>query len=190
MTTKAEKLTFEEWLHLPETKEHYEIIDGEMHMSPGATVFHQRIIRRVSSRLSQFVEFNDLGEVFTPPLDVLISREPLRTRQPDILFLSASRKVIGGPEEALATRFLDVPPDIVVEVLSPSDTRSVLDRKLQDYLAIGVPECWLFDPIARTTFVVDLTGQEPRVVATFGIADILRSKILPGFELSLGDVFN
>ena len=190
MTTKVRSLTFEEWLRLPETREHYEVIDGVMYMSPGATVFHQRIMRRIERPLSDFVESNGLGEVFTPPLDLLIRQEPLRTRQPDVLFLSAQRKVIGGPDEAIATKFLDVPPDIVVEILSPSETQSVLGAKLRDFQAIGVPECWLFDPVERTASVVDLTGQDPRVVVTYGATESLRSNLLPGFELNLSEIFS
>ena len=190
MTTRVRKLTFEEWLQLPETKKHYEIVDGVMCMSPGATVFHQRIMRRVANPLSDFVEENGLGEVFTPPMDVLISREPLRTRQPDVLFLSARQAVIGGPEEALATKFLDVPPDFVVEILSPSDTWSVLERKLRDYQAIGVPECWFFHMVELTASILDLTGREPRVAATSGAEDTFRSDLLPGFELKLAAVFS
>ena len=190
MTTKIRRLTYEEWLRLPETKERYEIVDGVRYMSPGATVFHQRIMRRVERPLSDFVEENGLGEVFTPPLDVLIRQEPLRTRQPDVLFLNAQRKVIGGPEEARATKFLDVPPDIVVEILSPSDTRSVLANKLRDYQAISVQECWLFDPEAFTASIMDLTGDEPRQIAVFGIEDTLTSDLLPGFELKLSEIFS
>jgi Uma2 family endonuclease len=189
MSTATQRLTYEEWLNLPETKQRYEIVDGVVCMAPGATVFHQRIMRRVERRLSDFVEINGLGEVFTPPLDILIQREPLRTRQPDILFLSARRMVIGGPEEAIATKFLDVPPDIVVEILSPSDTPSVLNRKLRDYQDIGVPECWIFSQMGRTAEVLDLTGNEPQSIATFGVEDTLRSDLLPGFELNLSEVF-
>lgn len=190
MTTEVRRLTFDEWLQLPETKERYEIVDGEMCMSPGATVFHQRIMRRIERPLSDFVESNGLGEVFTPPLDVLIRQEPLRTRQPDVLFLNAQRKVIGGPDEAAATKFLDVPPDIVVEILSPSDTRSALGNKLPDYQSINVPECWLFDPVTFTASVLDLTGDEPRQVTLLGMEDTLTSALLPGFELKLSEIFN
>ena len=190
MTTKVLKLTYEEWLRLSETKEQYDIVDGEMYMSPGATVFHQRIMRRIERPLSDFVEGNGLGEVFTPPLDVLIRQEPLRTRQPDVLFLSAQRKVIGGPTEAIATKFLDVPPEIVVEILSPSDTRSALDDKVRDYQSISVPECWLFDPVEFTASILDLTGDEPRQIAMFGIDDTLTSSLLPGFELKLAELFS
>lgn len=189
MTTEVRRLTFEEWLELPETKARYEVVDGEEYMSPGATVFHQRIMKRIERPLSDFVEGSGLGEVFTPPLDVLIQREPLRTRQPDVLFLNSQRKIIGGPAEAMATRFLDVPADIVVEILSPSDTQSILGAKLRDYQAIGVPECWLFDPVAFTGSVLDLSGEEPRQIALFGIDDTLRSDLLPGFELKLRAVF-
>ena len=189
MVTKIEKLTFDQWLNLPETMEHYEIEDGVRYLSPGATVFHQRVMRRVANPLSDFVEAHGLGEVFTPPMDVLISREPLRIRQPDVLFLSAGRAVIGGPEEAMATKFLEMPPDLVVEVWSPSDTRSVLERKLRDYQAIEVPECWVFHTADLTASILDLTGREPRVVATLGTEDTFRSDLLPGFELSLAQVF-
>ena len=87
MVTKAKKLTFEEWLNLPETKERYEIVDGVMYVPPGPSVDHQWIQYEVAARLGQFVRPRGMGVVLTAPLDVMIQREPLRVRQPDILFL-------------------------------------------------------------------------------------------------------
>ena len=190
MTSTASKvLTFEEWADLPESKLHYEIVDGVMYMAPGATYFHQQISQRINLPLSNFIAANGLGEVLIPPLDVLIQREPLRTRQPDILLMSNRRLAVRGAEEAIEIKFLEVPPDLVVEVLSPSETRRILEDKLRDYQRIGVLECWLFSQLAKTAEIVDLTGGEPKTTAVFDGNQTFRSDRLPGFELNLQEVF-
>ena len=190
MTSTASKvLTFEEWANLPESKLHYEIVDGVLYLTPGATYFHQQISQRINLPLSNFVAANGLGEVLTPPLDVLIQREPLRTRQPDILFMSNRRLAVSGAEEAIAIKFLEVAPDVVVEVLSPSETRRILADKLRDYQRIGVLEGWLFSQSAKTAEIVDLTGEEPKTTAVFDPSQTFRSNRLPGFELNLQEVF-
>lgn len=190
MTSTASKvLTFEEWANLPESKLHYEIVDGVMYMAPGVTYFHQQISGRIFVPLFNFVAANRLGEVLAPPLDVLIQRAPLRTRQPDILFMSSRRLSVSGAEEAIAIKFLEVAPDVVVEVLSPSETRRILADKLRDYQRIGVLECWLFSQSAKTAEIVDLTGGEPKTTAVFDRSQTFRSNRLPGFELNLREVF-
>ena len=96
MTLQTRRLTYEEYLSLPETKVRYEIVDGVMVMSPSPTVEHQRILRKIFLALHQFAEESGLGEVFFAPLDILVRREPLRTRQPDLLFVSTERTTILG----------------------------------------------------------------------------------------------
>ena len=188
-STAAKTLTFAEWANLPESKLHYEIVDGVMYMAPGATYYHQQISGRIYGPLLNFVEANDLGEVLLPPLDVLIQREPLRTRQPDLLFLRSGRLAVHGADEAIEVKFLEVAPDLVVEVLSPSETRRILADKLRDYQRIGVPECWLFSQLAKTAEIIDLTGRAPETAATFDRTQIFRSAQLPDFELNLAAVF-
>jgi Uma2 family endonuclease len=80
MSTRTEKLTFEDWLALPETRQRYEIVDGELIMPPGPTPKHQWISRRIFRKLDDFVEERGLGVARYAPLDLLIQREPLRTR--------------------------------------------------------------------------------------------------------------
>lgn len=190
MTSTATKtLTFAEWANLPESKLHYEIVDGVMYMAPGATYYHQQIAQRINLPLAAFVAANGLGEVLPPPLDVLIQRDPLRTRQPDLLFLRRGRLPAHGADEAIEVKFLEIAPDLVVEVLSPSETRRILADKLRDYQRIGVPECWLFSQLAKTAEIVDLTGREPETAATFDRTQTFRSARLPGFELNLAAVF-
>ena len=189
VTTKARKLSFEEWLHLPETKDRYEIVDGVMYMAAAATYVHQRVQQRINLALAGFVLSRQLGEVLTAPLDILIQREPLRTRQPDILYLKPDKIPGETLEEAQGITYLEISPDIAVEIMSPSNTRTYMEIKLRDYQAIGLPECWIFDPSARTASIIDLTGEEPRMSATFAVGDVFRSNLLPGFELRLAEVF-
>jgi Uma2 family endonuclease len=113
----------------------------------------------------------------------------LRTRQPDILYLSAERTGIRGLAELQGLQFLEVPPDLVVEVLSPSNTRRDIEGKLEDYQRIGVKECWLVSPEAETTEVVSLSVEGAKAVDIFGVNDSLRSPVLGDFTLNLREVF-
>lgn len=190
MTTQAKRLTFEEWLHLPETKERYEIVDGVMYTPPGPNVDHQWIQQEVFSLGREFARNSGLGVFMHAPLDLVIQREPLRVRQPDILFLNSQRTGIRRRSDIIGMPFIEASPDIVIEVLSPSNTRKELDAKSGDYKQAGAYQCWVFSPQAETAEIIDLTGVEPRSIAVFGVADVLRSDLLPGFELSLAEVFN
>ena len=80
----VKRLTFDEWQALPETKQRCEVVDGVLTMPPDPLSDHQLIVSRLDRRLAAFVENQGLGVVFPVPMDVLILREPLRTRQPDI----------------------------------------------------------------------------------------------------------
>ena len=187
---KAKRLTYEAWLALPEMKQRYEIIDGVLSMPPAPTPSHQWFTLEISVRLRSFVNERDLGVVLAAPVDLLIQRAPLRTRQPDILYLSAERTGIRGPAELRGLQFLEIPPDLVVEVLSPSNTRRDIESKLEDYRRIGVEECWLVSPEAETTEVLSLSAEEAASAGIFGIDGILRSEVLGDFTLRLRDVFS
>src|SRR5262245_22500830 len=110
MTVDTQKLTYEEFMKLPETKQRYEVIDGELRfMSPAPTTQHQIILRGLFRLLDRFVTDHHLGEVLFAPLDILIRRTPLRTRQPDLLFISQQRQGVIGPQH------IEAGPDLVVE---------------------------------------------------------------------------
>lgn len=189
MSTKAQKLTFEAWLALPETKQRYEIVDGVLIMPPAPTPDHQWILQEIFVRLRDFANEKSLGVVLAAPVDLLIQREPLRTRQPDILYLNAQRTSIKGRAELRGLQFLEIPPDLVVEVLSPSNTRRDLEDKLEDYRKLGVLECWLVSPEAETIEVVGLSAEGIATAGVVGIGGSLESAVLPDFTLELREVF-
>ena len=182
MTLKAKRLTYEEYLKGPEIKARFDIVDGEMIMSQKPTVSHQRLLGRLAMMLHQFVSEQQLGEVLFAPLDILVRKEPLRTRQPDLLFVSHERAGILG-------QIVEGAPDMVAEILSPSNTRSSIEEKLADYARLGVNECWLVSPEARSVEVLALTEGGWNRVAICGLGDLVTSNVLADLSLPVADLF-
>ena len=190
MTTVGVKtLSFDEWQALPEMKQLCEVVDGVLVMPPSPMGEHQWLDTEIATWLKVFVTERGIGIVLTAPYDVVIQREPLRVRQPDVLVVNAELTGIGHPADLVGRRFLESPPLLVVEVLSPSNTRRDVAERLADYRSIGVPECWLARFSARTVEVLRLSRDAVTVLGVYGMGDVLRSEVLPGFELPLADIF-
>ncbi len=183
MAVEIQPLTFDAYLALPEMRQRYEVIDGELiYMSPAPTPEHQILLRNLFRRLDRFVDTHDLGDVLFAPLDVLIRREPLKTRQPDMLFVSKARSDIIGRQ------FIEGGPDLAVEVLSPANTRSELEEKLGDYWRVQVQECWLVSPEGMTIEVLRRGDQRFERVGLYGVGDLIHSEVLPTFPLRVEDI--
>ncbi len=123
---KKEQITLTDYLLMPELNHPYEIIDGEMMPSPAPTLAHQIIGANVFSPLSQYVKTKGLGVVLFAPVDIILQRDPLRTRQPDVLFIHKDNLPGTSLDDLEELQLLEITPDLVVEVLSPSDTKKVL----------------------------------------------------------------
>ena len=187
-TVKATKLTYEAYMALPETKERCEVVDGVLFVAPSALQDHQWIAGVIFTAPTKFVMAGELGVIIVAPSDLLVQRELLRVRQPDVMFFSAERTGFRGRLALKDLPIFEVPPDIVVEVLSPSNTGPGFQEKIEDYRRFGVLECWLVDPAAETAQVLNVT--DPAGDETgFGRDDTLESQILPGFTLPLEEVF-
>ena len=182
MSTQTGQLTYEEYLKTPEIKARFDIVDGVMTIAPTPTVAHQKVLGQLFLMLHQFVSEQQLGEVFFAPADVIIQREPLRTRQPDLLFVSNERANILGDQ-------VEGAPDLVVEILSPSNTRSDLEAKLSDYATLGVSECWLVSPEARSVEVLGLTEGSWVRLGISGLGEQVRSQVLPELDLAVVHLF-
>ena len=190
MTTAGVKtLSFDAWIALPETKRRCEVVDGVLLMPPGPMPEHQWLGFEITGHITNFVRDKDLGVALIAPCDVVIRREPLRVRQPDVLFISAARGSVRRPADLVGLSRLETPPDLVVEVLSPSNTRRQVEEKLADYRSIGVLEGWLVNFPTRTVEVLRLSGDAVTVLGVYGMGDVLRSEALPGFELPIADIF-
>ena len=188
-TARTKRLTFEEWQALPETKQICEVVDGVLVMPPSPFGEHPWVIRVILTALEPFLTDNRLGIALTAPYDVLINRNPLRVRQPDILVVDEALTGITRPADLAGLPFLESPPILVVEVLSPSNTPRDIEERLADYWSIGVPEVWLASFPERNVRVLRLNAGGATTVATYGMGDTLRSEVLPGFELAVDDLY-
>jgi Uma2 family endonuclease len=182
MCTQTHRLTYEEYLKTPEIKARFDIVDGVMTIAPTPTVAHQRILGNLFWKLDQFVSEQQVGEVLFASVDVIVQRDPLRTRQPDLLFVSNERASILGDQ-------VDGGLDLVVEILSPSNSRSDLEAKLSDYATLGVSECWLVSPEARSVEILGLTEGSWVRLGISGLGELVRSRVLPELDLAVVQLF-
>jgi Uma2 family endonuclease len=175
------KFTYEEYRALPETGPRYQLVDGELIMSPAPTPWHQRILLRLLRALAEHVERYGAGEVLCAPVDVILSDEDVY--QPDIIFVSSARKAI------IANDGIRGVPDLCVEVLSPSTRDLDLKTKRRAYARYELPELWIVDPDANTLLLFRLQEDPDNAVAVLTARDTLTTPMLPGFAMKLDKVF-
>jgi Uma2 family endonuclease len=182
-TVDLKQLTYETYLAMPEMQQRYSILDGELVMAASPNPTHQTIVQELLLKLDPFVRTHQLGRVFVAPLDILIRREPLRTRQPDLMFISRERRFIIGQQ------IIDGAPDLVIEVLSSTNTRQDLQAKLRDYQSIGVREAWIIAPEGRTVEVLQLSSETIQRSGLYGLGDGITSHVLSDVRLTVDEIF-
>jgi Uma2 family endonuclease len=183
MTTKA-RLTAQDLWRLGEGDVRRELVDGEViEMTPAGGV-HGRVTSRICRRLEEHVVNHGGGEVLVGDVGFVLNlpNDPERVRAPDVAFVSTGRL----PSGRLPDGFLSGPPDLAVEVLSPSDNPVDVQQKVRDYLEAG----------ARLVWVVALQATSVTVYHPDGAARLLREgelldgeEILQGLQIPLAEVF-
>jgi Uma2 family endonuclease len=143
MATVPRLLTYEEWIQMPPVQDGTdEVVKGELRCMPPTRYPHADIIRRLISVISKQVNEKEVL-VYGSNLGLLIRREPLTCRSPDLTVYHRDGLRI---EDGL----FHSAPDLIVEVLSPSENRRRKEEKLEDYATLGVPEVWLVSPQAES----------------------------------------
>lgn len=188
-TAIATEFTYEAYMAMPESMARYEIIDGELVMSPTPTGEHNVIADNITTMINRFTRAERLGVAVSAPWDVLVERSPLRTRQPDVLYLDGERTGLRSRKDLRGISVLDVAPDLVVEVLSARNTFSDVLDKLRDYSGIGVRECWLVRPEEETVEVLRLSAAGGETLGKHGTGEMIHSEVLAAFALSVDEVF-
>jgi Uma2 family endonuclease len=141
MATLTRPLSYEEWLQMPPVEDGTdEVINGELRFMPPTHYPHAEIIQRLIVALIGRVEKNRVA-ILGSNFGLMISREPLTCRSPDLAIYWRNKMII---QDGLYWS----PPDLIVEILSPSETKRRKEGKLSDYARIGVPEAWLVSPEA------------------------------------------
>lgn len=179
-TTIRAAATQEDLLRTPKDGQKYELVDGEIRVSP-AGARHGLVCVRLSSLLYAFVKERKLGHVFDSSTGFRLPGGNIRL--PDVAFVALGR--FDG--ERTPEDFPDLAPDLAVEVLSPGDrSRDVLD-KIGEYLQAGVRLVWVIDPKERTAAIYRSLTQVRMVDAN----DFLDGDdVLPGFRRRLAEVLD
>lgn len=133
--------TYAEFARLPDDGNRYEVIAGEVHMTPAPRPLHQRAVVVLARLLEDFAGRHDLGWVLTGPIDVLLAEGDYL--EPDLVFVRRERK------EIISDRGIEAAPDLVVEVVSGSTAERDRGAKRERYALFGVPQYWVVDPVAR-----------------------------------------
>ncbi len=175
------KFSYEDLQHIPPDRNRYEIVDGELFVTPAPIPLHQRIVMNLGAHLWNHARAHHLGEVFVAPLDVVFTSETVL--EPDIIFVSRARLQIIGE------KYLAGPPDLVVEVLSKSSSRLDRDIKPKQYARYGVPEFWRIDPEAKTVEIFRLQGKEYELAQRLEFGDTIASPLFPGLNLPVSSLW-
>lgn len=131
---------------LPEGDD-FQLIDGDIVMTPSPGSVHQQTSARLGFLFQQFLHSTGLGTLFYAPMDVYFTEYD--TFQPDILIISRNRL------EIIKEKRTEGAPDLIVEILSPSSGHYDLTQKKKVYESFGVKEYWIVDPIERTVEVCE-----------------------------------
>lgn len=181
-TIVAPKLTYRDLQQLPQDGKQYELIDGEVYMTPSPNWRHQQIVGNLYMALRAFIDAGGLGKVCVAPMDVVL--EDRTALQPDLLFIRADRLAV------TRSGHVEGAPDLVIEVLSPSTASFDRETKLQVYARTGVPEIWYVNPDSEIVEILNL-GADRRYALTARLSGdpAIVSEALPGIPLTLRQVF-
>ncbi len=158
-----------------------ELIEGFIVHRQPATYLHAQVAGKVAAALHDFVRQHELGHVMIGGVGVYTRYNPDTVRAMDVAFISYECLA-----KMTSQSYLDVAPELVVEILSPDDKWSDLMEKLDEYFSIGVKAVWVADPRTRQVYVY----QSVTSVERFTEKDTLTgSDVLPGFSVPVAELF-
>lgn len=158
-----------------------ELSRGRLIREPNPGAVHGRVQLRLGGRLERHVAEHELGYV-TAESGYILERHPDTVRGPDLAFVSRERY-----GDALPSRWPEFAPDLVVEILSPSDRFSGVAEKVAQYVGAGTRLAWVIDPAERTAVVHRRTG-DVRVLTEAEALD--GEDVLPGFRCALAEILD
>lgn len=184
MITQTKRMTAEELAAWSGRAGRSELVKGEyIEMAP-ASGGHGAVAGSALVKIGIFVEQHPhLGKVYAAETGFILARGPDTVRGPDAAFLSFPRANLPADQAG----FIEGPPDLAVEVVSPNDSEREVAAKVADYLAAGTPLVWVVRPKERTVTVHRPGAAGVRVL---GAGDVLDGgDVLPGFAAVVQEFF-
>lgn len=183
MTATGIRMTADELLRLPDNGMRRELIAGELHEMPPAGGEHGYIGSRAQVELGIYLRQHPEigGGLFTAETGFRLARNPDTVRAPDVAYVRAERLA-----EARARSYPTLAPDFVVEVVSPNDTASEVQSKVDEWLQAGVLLVWVLYPTTRSAMTYRADGA---VELLHGDDRLTGEPVLAGFSCRLSDLF-
>ena len=182
------KYTYDDYAALPDDNGwRWELIDGVLYqMAAGASARHQEVSENAGDLIGDHTRPRRMGRIYRPPFDLILPGES--AVQPDLMYISAPRLHI------ITRRGCEGTPDLVVEVLSPSNPAHDLERKRELYARHGIPEYWVLEPYREILYA----HSEPEtrdgvgnyaVTREYRPGDTLTTGVIPGLAIAVDDIF-
>jgi Uma2 family endonuclease len=182
MSVAEALLTLEEYAQMPEDGRRTELVRGRIVELPPPKPLHGRICYRVASIVGRHVDANDLGTILINDAGIITRRDPDSVRGADVAYYSYARM----PRGPLPETYPDVPPDLVIEVRSPSDRWRDIHVKVAEYLTIGVLVVCVLDPETKSAHL--FYPEQPN--RTLGPDDeLIFPECLPDFRVRVASLF-
>jgi Uma2 family endonuclease len=180
MSTQTKVWTEADLLALPNVGK-YELVEGELIMSPAGFMDHGRIIARLLARLTTYVDKQKLGVTSDGQTGCWMTSGNLRC--PDVSFLSKARVKASFGQKSV---FLQGAPDLAIEVLSPNESARMIDDKIADYFESGARLVWIVNPADKTVGIY----RSVKLDRTLRSGDELSGEdVVPGFSMPVDEVF-
>jgi Uma2 family endonuclease len=175
------KVTYTDLESWPDDGRRYELYDGEVYVCPAPFPRHQIATQELFSPLRQYA-LRTGGLVLVSPIDIVFDQ--FNVLQPDIAFFQASRR-----HHVSLDKVTRVPPDVVVEVISPGTVRNDLGRKKATFAQFGVPEYWLLDPHIERMERHSLANGTYECTLSVAPGADFRSDVIDGFACAVSSLF-
>ena len=174
-------LTYEDYCLLPNDRNRYEILEGELSVTPAPATKHQIALGNLYQILSNHVVGHRMGRLLLAPTDLILASTTVV--QPDLIFIGNDRRGI------ITERAIEGTPTIVVEILSPTTHHTDRVTKAQLYAKYGVPHYWLIDPDQQVLEAYGLSGEQYNLVTKAQDADMFTSAVFPGLSIQISDLW-
>lgn len=182
MSTRVELVTADELLRMPRGKVRRELIAGELREMTPTGFEHGNVAINFTLPLASYVKEHNFGKVHAGETGFILSRDPDTVRSPDVMFISHQRLASLSKPRG----YFPGAPDLAVEVISPNDTYSEVEAKVEEWLSAGCRMVVVANPRNCTLKVYN----SPTEILVLGIEDIFSgADVLPGFQLPVREIF-
>ena len=174
-----QKLDYSDLASAPDDGLRYEILNGDLLVTPAPSLVHQRVSRRLQRQLEDSFHTAGRGEVFAAPADVILT--PHDVVEPDLLVVTDAQQ--------LSRRGVEGPPTLVVEILSPSTRDHDQTLKARRYAELGIPHYWIVDPDALRVAFYRAKGPRYVVAAEAEGDTTVEAPGWPGLTIAVGELW-